>query len=398
MNPALTIMGLVFLAGAVIGGGLKAAGHQIPVLKTRGAQVRLALVGCVALLLGLLGERLFEPSQPRATGAPSDSATPSQPHATPPYATPPGTAGPVAARQPAAAFGCDGTDNSVAVAVHPAGSLVACVNASHTAIWNVESGRPPSQAKDLGTGALGATFDPAGTTLLTADSSCWKLFAGNRPWNQIGSSECGPDVSAAGVAYAPDGKSFATIPFAGGSTIRFWNTGSHKITNTYTADNGKAVRAIAYSPAGRYLATGSDDAHPYLWDLGSGQSTALTDDRGGHAEAVHAVAFSPDGTRLVTGSGDRTAKIWSVPDGKLLTSLDGQHDDSVKAVAFSPDGRTVVTGGEDHKAVVWDVATGKPVRTLAGSGGAVASLSFDRDGKILAAGCSDGKVVVWSLA
>jgi WD40 repeat protein len=397
MNPVLTIIGVVFLAGAITGGGMKAAGHEIPVLKSKPAQVGLALVGCLALLLGLLGERLFNPSSPPPTatppGSPSASTIPSQAHT-----TPPGTAGPVAARQPAATFGCDRTDNVVeSVAVHPSGLLVACVSGSTTAVWAIEN-RAPSQAKDLGVGALAAAFDPAGNVLLTAGSSCWQLFEGNRPWNRIGSSECGMDEQAAGVAFAPDGKSFATRPFASGSTIRFWDIGSHKITNTYTADNGKTVRAIAYSPAGRYFATGSDDAHPYLWDLGSsGQYTALTDDRGGHAEAVYAVAFSPDGTRLVSGSGDRTAKVWSVPEGKLLTSLDGEHGGSVKAVVFSPDGRTVVTGGEDRKVVVWDVATGKPVRKLEGSGGAISSLSFHRDGKILAAGCSDGKVVVWSL-
>jgi hypothetical protein len=72
-------MGLVFLAGAAIGGGLKAAGHEIPVLRSRGAQVGLALVGCLALLLGLLGERLFDPSPPRATATPPSSPSGSTP-------------------------------------------------------------------------------------------------------------------------------------------------------------------------------------------------------------------------------------------------------------------------------------------------------------------------------
>lgn len=338
--------------------------------------------------LGVGKETDPEPEETLGTGtqAPT-SGSPSQ-----------GMAGPVPVRQPAMAFGCDQTSNLVeSVAVQPDGRLVACVSGSTTSIWTIEN-QSPSLAKDLGVGALAASFDPAGTTLLTAGSSCWQLFEGNRPWNRIGGSECGMDEQAHGVAFAPDGKSFATRPFASGSKIRFWDVASHKITNTYTADNDKSVRAIAYSPAGRYFATGGDDARPYLWDLTrSGERTPLTDDRRGHAETVRAVAFSPDGTRLVTGSDDRTAKVWSVPDGKLLASLDGEHGDNVKAVAFSPDGRTVITGGDDRKVVVWDVATGKPVRKLEGSSGMISSLSLDRDGKILAAGCSDGKVVVWKL-
>jgi WD40 repeat protein len=30
----------------------------------------------------------------------------------------------------------------------------------------------------------------------------------------------------------------------------------------------------------------------------------------GHADFVHAIAWSPDGTRLITGSGDFTMRVW----------------------------------------------------------------------------------------
>jgi WD40 repeat protein len=30
----------------------------------------------------------------------------------------------------------------------------------------------------------------------------------------------------------------------------------------------------------------------------------------GHTDYVHAVAWSPDGTRLVSGSGDFTVRVW----------------------------------------------------------------------------------------
>ena len=40
---------------------------------------------------------------------------------------------------------------------------------------------------------------------------------------------------------------------------------------------------------------------------------------------VRAVAFSPDGTRLATGSGDGTARVWDAATGRQLRPLG--HDD-----------------------------------------------------------------------
>jgi WD40 repeat protein len=80
---------------------------------------------------------------------------------------------------------------------------------------------------------------------------------------------------------------------------------------------------------------------------------------------VYAVAFSPDGARVVTGSGDATAKVWDASNGKLLSSLKG-HQASVTAVAFSPDGERVVTASGDRTARLWDVHAEKRDRaTLA---------------------------------
>jgi WD40 repeat protein len=44
-----------------------------------------------------------------------------------------------------------------------------------------------------------------------------------------------------------------------------------------------------------------------LWDAATGKAVATL---AGHIAAVTAVAFSPDGTRVVTGSGDNTARLW----------------------------------------------------------------------------------------
>jgi TIR domain/WD domain, G-beta repeat len=100
----------------------------------------------------------------------------------------------------------------------------------------------------------------------------------------------------------------------------------------------------------------------------------------GHAGAITAVAFSPDGKRVLTGSSDKTARLWDAGTGAAVATLEG-HTDSVRAVAFSPDGKRVLTGSSDKTARLWDAATGAAVATLEGHTDSVRAVAFSPDGK-----------------
>ena len=63
----------------------------------------------------------------------------------------------------------------------------------------------------------------------------------------------------------------------------------------------------------------------------------------GHTNIFTAVAFSPDGARVVTGSWDNTARLWDAATGNMAATLEG-HTNIVTAVAFFADGARVVTG------------------------------------------------------
>jgi hypothetical protein len=105
----------------------------------------------------------------------------------------------------------------------------------------------------------------------------------------------------------------------------------------------------------------------------------------GHTDIVWAVAVSPDGQRLLTGSSDGTAKLWNAASGRVIHTLKG-HKAKVGAVAFSPAGRRILTGSQDGTAKVWDAATGGELHTLTGHRTGVAAVAFSPDGRYMLTG------------
>ncbi len=69
---------------------------------------------------------------------------------------------------------------------------------------------------------------------------------------------------------------------------------------------------------------------------------------------VQSFAFSPEGKYLASGSWDNTVKLWSLESQKEVTTLQG-HSDYVNSVAFSPDGKYLVSGSSDDTVKLWSV-------------------------------------------
>ncbi|KIJ51769.1 hypothetical protein M422DRAFT_136574, partial [Sphaerobolus stellatus SS14] len=110
--------------------------------------------------------------------------------------------------------------------------------------------------------------------------------------------------------------------------------------------NSPVLSAVAFSPDGKQIVSGSSDNTIRIWDAKIGE--AVVEPLQGHQGSVRAVAFSPDGKQIVTGSDNNTIRIWDAKTGEAVGAPLEGHQGLVQAVAFSPDGKQIVSHSEDY--------------------------------------------------
>ncbi len=138
--------------------------------------------------------------------------------------------------------------------------------------------------------------------------------------------------------------------------------------STPLTGHSDAVDAVAFSPDGHTLASGSYDDTVQLWNVTDpGHPMALGPPLTGHTEHVDSVVFSPDGHTLASGSYDDTVRLWNVTDPAHSIALGPPlpgHPDDVYSVVFSPDGHTLASGSNAHTIRLWGLDVDRAIQRI----------------------------------
>jgi WD40 repeat protein len=185
--------------------------------------------------------------------------------------------------------------------------------------------------------------------------------------------------------------------------IVLWNVAENK--PQHSLDAGSPVRALAASPDGKLLASAGDDPAVQLWDVASGKPTNKL---AGHTDWVLCLAFSDDGKLLASGGYDGIVRLWDSASGKKLIDITATPPppantppgptNVAQAVAFSPDGKSLAVGGSDSQIHLFSVPDGKLVRSMQGHTSSITGLQFHPSGTVLVSCSKDRTLKLWNPA
>jgi WD40 repeat protein len=159
----------------------------------------------------------------------------------------------------------------------------------------------------------------------------------------------------------------------------------HGASEWDTAHLDAAVLCVQYGPGGDVIAAGDLDGRIHLICAHTGEK--ILSPPAGHARDVNALAWSPDGTKLASGSDDKTILIWNPVTGEELCKLTG-HMGRVTGLCFDRSSQILASCSWDETLRLWDSATGVATGFPRSVNGRVSGIDFAPCGSTLAVTCN----------
>lgn len=327
--------------------------------------------------------------------------------------------------------GQKGAVNSVVFS--PDGKMLASGgNESKIRLWSVLEGKQRSTLEGHYRTINSLAFSPDGKTLAGAGFDqfirLWSLEESKVKWVLKGHTD-----AIKSIAVSHDGKKL--VSGGVDKTVKLWDLESgdeiftiegHEESTITTIVNRilrkddisighkGTITSVGFSLDGTVIASGSTDETIKLWSVETGE---LINTISGYIHPIHCLAFSPNGKYLATGCIDDPTKlkgpqkgvpsnnkfigIWSATKGGLIRSINVKSYD-IRSIVFSSDSKILATGGWDYTSNketirLWDVESAKLVRPCEGHLSVVECVDFSPDNRYLVSGSDDKSIKLWSV-
>lgn len=271
----------------------------------------------------------------------------------------------------------------------PDGSLLAAASVEGpVTFYDGPTGGVAHRLDGHGFGTTDLSFSPDGRTLATSGQDgaarLWDAREGSEIARLDGGAAWVPRVS-----YSPDGRYLAT---AAGRRIRLWKAARTCELLWESADHASTVTDLRWRSGSSKELVSSSYGGLTLWKPGSPEPARRFEWKG----STLTVAWSPNGRYIATGDQDSTVHFWIPATGQDLQMFG--YPTKVRELAWNPTSRYLATGG-GPLVTVWDCSGKGPEGTtpisLEAHEDFLADLAFQRKGPLLASCAEDGLVAVW---
>ena len=209
-------------------------------------------------------------------------------------------------------------------------------------------------------GAIRIAFLPGRRGLVTFSRdgrlAVWSLEDGSLLRETVGSGGWGDyDRGFPVLVASRDGRFLACAQPGGG--IRVFSAAQLELVSTLTGHR-RPITGLAFHPRAELLASAAQDRALHLWNVRSGTRHVTHEPRESELArdmGFSAIAFSPDGSRLATGSFTGALTLWDASSLRPITSLDTGR--WISKLQFGPEGTRLITAHAAGALRIWDSAT-----------------------------------------
>jgi WD40 repeat protein len=274
-------------------------------------------------------------------------------------------------------------------------------------LWDPATGQLVNQLSGHSGTVNSLAFSPDGKVLASGGGD-GKLVRWDAATGQVISSFSGDLGIIHSLAFSPDGRALvaggqsvaARAQTGAGTTLLYWDLTGGATAPRALQSPVNVVSSVAFSPNGKFLASGSPDGEVFVWDF-SDRAQISRRPLAWEIGSVTGLAFSKDSRFLIVGAAGGLS-LWDAVTLERKGMLPGGGRLTAGPVIDPSGGQFAAAGDEQEGILFWNLVTTNIVQGIR-SGldeevkQKVTSLAIDPNGEILASGGAEGSILLWNL-